>query len=185
MCSLALDSDLHSDRSLAPAFDHPVTRFHHYCEISAKDVFLFSGQSGKAVVHRGDFLAVVEDETHAGVRFGDVVGELRRDSHTALHVYRAQTEQPIAFDAVRQVFCSRHGVEVTSDDHARFTHLRNERITRPPECQVRKSAQCNFERVSDLALVMGLAGNIDEGGCDIDYVSRQINARDHVDTVAA
>jgi hypothetical protein len=185
MCSLALDSDLHSDRSLAPAFDHPVTRFHHYCEISAKDVFLFSGQSGKAVVHRGDLLAVVEDETHTGVRFGDVVGELRRDSQAALHVYRAQTEQSIAFNAVREVSCGRHGVEVTSDDNAGLTHLRNERVARSSECQVRKSAQCSFERVSDLVLVMGLAGNIDEGGCDIDNVSRQINARGHVDTVAA
>ena len=185
VCSLTLRSHLHSDRSLAPAFDHPITRFHHYCEISAKDGVILVRQSGEAVVHRGYFLAVVENETHAGVRFGDVVGELRRDSHTALHVYRAQTEQSIAFNAVREVPCSWHGVEVTSDNNVRFTDLGDQCVARSAECQVRKSAQCSFKRVDELVLVMGLAGNIYQGSRNIHYVSREIDARGHVDTVAA
>jgi hypothetical protein len=74
---------------------------------------------------------------------------------------------------------------VTGDDHTWFTYLGDQCVTRPPEFQVWKTTESSFKSISDHVLVMGLARDIDEGGCNIDYVSRQINARGHVDTVAA
>lgn len=132
------------------------------------------------------FLAVIEDVAHAHSWFGEVVRKFRSDRYTALHVARSQAEEQISLEAMRQIAGCWHGVEMPRDDHPRLgvRGLGHHGVSRSMHCHVAAFAKRRFHGIGQLVLVVGLTGDIDQCGGEINNISRQVQWRSHVDTVA-
>ncbi len=87
---------------------------------------------------------------------------------------------------MRQVAGGGNGVKVTGDDHgwSRVHGLSDDRVSRSAHRQMSTPSERTFQSVSEFMFVVRLTGNVDQGNCDVDNVSRQIHGGDHVDTVA-
>ena len=147
---------------------------------------MFCSEHGQAIGCSVDLLAFVKEICHISHGLGAVRCAMQANRHPTLHVTCTQAEKQAIMASSRQVPGFGNGVQMPSDDHPLGrtpVRHRDHRIAITGHCQMWQRDEGLLNGIGDHTFVAGFARDIDEGGCQIDDVTMDIET-DHIDTVS-